>query len=117
MKYRIWDRESKTYNNKALFVAQDGKVNQGIYLMQEQDNYIIEQYTGINDINGNEIYVGDIIKVIEEDYYLNYYIVWDKEFLEFSCKYLSGDNWDNLYEVNECNDIEIIGNIHIDNTK
>ena len=62
MKYRIWDKAEKWYN-KSLIITQQGKVYSVMFnqLVEVEQNYIIEQYTGINDVDGNEIYEGDIV--------------------------------------------------------
>ena len=69
MKYRIWDISNNCYDIKNrlsyLFVKPNGEVcwrNESNRVEEiDYQNYIIEKYTEIEDINGDEIYVGDIV--------------------------------------------------------
>ena len=121
IKFRFWNNYTSTmvFSNEmhlSFFSLVD--------LLKCTDNWIPEQYTGLEDKNGKEIYEGDIVQFIFKDkkgkipkivsfengsFFL--YNILDKGY-----KDMEPDRWGALYKVFEksistCN-IEIIGNIH-----
>jgi uncharacterized phage protein (TIGR01671 family) len=68
-----------------------------------KDEVVIEQYTGIKDFNGIEIYEGDILQDVDDSTIVGV-VEYDEAFGEYDC----GDN--NLYECTI--DCVVIGNIH-----
>lgn len=119
-KFRIWDKRKNLYHYDVKSVEKNDIDDEEIYStkpglfflalnsLQNDDNYVIEQYTGVTDFSGREIYEGDTIK-----YNPNLFGMVDDEKIG-SVEFVSGafelDDYplSNFYIKN----IEIIGNIH-----
>lgn len=102
LKFRVWSEEDKQYRSDIrvsdLVIDIDGAPST-IY-SAEGDRFDIEQYTGLKDKSGEEIYEGDIVRV---SYGYNYEV---RQFRTGAWRI----GRDDLYTWADSS--EVIGNIH-----
>lgn len=119
IKFRAWDEKNKQFadyedieeclscQNRDGWSSSDGMgCCFGINAVEILADCIIEQYTGLKDKNGKEIYEGDIIHTECQGLNANYEVVYHK---------VSFGIWrrNNMYESLAFHNIcEVIGNIH-----
>ena len=84
LKFRAWHIKAKKYfeclgfTDDTCFIKTKTKRSYGQILGDHLGDYLIEQFTGLHDSFGGEIYEGDLVKTYE-DSERPYVVVWDEK--------------------------------------
>jgi uncharacterized phage protein (TIGR01671 family) len=107
IKFRAWNNDLKLYSKP--FTLKSSILNftdkNGLGVMKSLSDEIIEQFTGLKDINGKEIYEGDICKHNND---IAVIVFWEGAFI-FNKYYTHNNSLTNFACIRT---FEIIGNIY-----
>jgi uncharacterized phage protein (TIGR01671 family) len=118
-KFRVWDKNNKVYFGGSYGVSYymtDSEIDGDLYCRQcdgpfelsKDNDFIVEQCTGLKDKNGELIYEGDVVDLDDSETYA--VIQWGEE--DGCWRIITCENsiytFDNLYGY----ELTICGNIH-----
>ena len=108
IKFRVWQKSLKRFmsqyydGGERIVMSLEGKPlewDEMKNLREMSDDFVVQQYTGLKDKNGVEIYEGDIVEIYNDEYLVH----WN----EIKAKWELGDRW--AFIPNKI--CEVVGNI------
>ena len=101
IKFRAWD--GNRYISHDSLCCPSYSLGEILY----GSGFIVEQFTGLHDKNGKEIYEGDIVRDYDEGF------LYKVMFCEYHARFMFYDYLnDDYYDNQDIAEHEVIGNIH-----
>lgn len=123
IKFRVWDNIAKKYiDGRYVSIGGLGLLHVAKCIIKtcfrplhtrKNPWFIVEQYTGLKDINGTEIYEGDILALYHRDGSIVNLcqVFWNELDNEYDWKPVGEDSWSDLFTA-FYDDYKVVGNIH-----
>lgn len=115
LKFRIWDKTEKEFTNISPSFVCDSqeKVFEFCGSLYQRKNWVIQQFTGLKDYKGTDVYEGDTIQFRHEEKHMKSEVVYVSRFGMFAVVLEPNEEneiltYKSLFDVEN---FEVVGNI------
>lgn len=113
IKYRVWCKDNNEWEKDTVLMDDSGGLFQKKGFMSIQplrkETHVVQFCTGLKDLNGNEIYDGDLVLVVDYPEWTDAYLV---KFCEDNLCWALYDAYGYSESLNEFDKYDVVGNIY-----